>query len=663
MALARTESGVKRVRVRKFFDGLALQCVFCKQKGHGLHFCPSIPTAPEVKRQFVEALLGIPVCKLNYLEGLSLPKAWCAIVAKGRAFNEGNPWQTDDRPMYQLRKNLGFWKAIGANNTVLSWIAYGVQMRFVTAPPPKRFMNYHVSEEQGEFIDKEIREHVRDGVFSVLSEDQVRVSNPMIVTSNSNGKYRRCDDMRYVNAYLASPMFKMQSLERDVPHAVLPGHVLFTRDLAKAYYKIPVEEKSRSYQCFYWKGNYYTSNAMLFGFCQAPFIFTKVCRPIVRLCGALLIHVVNFVDDFLFSETAREIMDLQRFVDNVFHMLGWILSEKVETGVRVKFLGFIVDAEKRMFMVPDGVKLKVSKMIEAACAASHEGRCLGTKDIERLTGKLVSLRLAVPSMGVWVRSLYQDMERASGDAVVVSQESERNLSVVMLLLSRDPKAPFMSPEVEIDMYVDSSEVGWGATIPGLEKWGLFRAEFIGRSSTFRELRGLWEALNSKDVESRIEGRTVRINMDSTGAIANLTHSGGVRELAEQVVEITKWFLAHSVTPVFRWTRRDTPQLANVDRLSKTCTFSLVPRRAREWSRRLQREVLCPDHNVMGEALTVVLAKRNACAVLMPKWQAKTWWQTAVANAWRIEQVPQDHIVWSAGVVNRPAWEFVMGVFF
>src|SRR5688572_4309023 len=51
----------------------------------------------------------------------------------------------------------------------------------------------------------------------------------------------------------------------------------------------------------------FKSLVLLFGFCQAPFVFTKVCRVIVRFCGALLIHVLNFVDDFLFSADPSKI--------------------------------------------------------------------------------------------------------------------------------------------------------------------------------------------------------------------------------------------------------------------------------------------------------------------------------------------------------------------
>ena len=42
--------------------------------------------------------------------------------------------------------------------------------------------------------------------------------------------------MRYVNAFMVSPVFKMQTLERDIPNIVKPGDEMFTGP-RKKYYK------------------------------------------------------------------------------------------------------------------------------------------------------------------------------------------------------------------------------------------------------------------------------------------------------------------------------------------------------------------------------------------------------------------------------------------
>lgn len=74
---------------------------------------------------------------------------------------------------------------------------------------------------------------------------------------------------------------------------------------------------------------------------------------VVRFCGALLIKVLNFVDDFLFSESKERVTELQQFVDELFSLLGWTFSLKDnQLGERVKLLGFVIDSLQRKFQIP-----------------------------------------------------------------------------------------------------------------------------------------------------------------------------------------------------------------------------------------------------------------------------------------------------------------------
>ena len=59
-------------------------------------------------------------------------------------------------------------------------------------------------------------------------------------------------------------LFKMQTLDRDIPNLVSPGDYMLTRDLEKACYKIPIERDSTKYQCFYWKGKFYKARSTVF---------------------------------------------------------------------------------------------------------------------------------------------------------------------------------------------------------------------------------------------------------------------------------------------------------------------------------------------------------------------------------------------------------------
>jgi len=636
--------------------------VFCQKVGHHVGFCPSKPTTPRQNIPFVESLLVTPKIKLQELEGLTWEETFDLVCKRGRELNKGNPWLGDPRPFSSLRKNLGFWKSIGADRTVLSWIAYGVQFRFEKEPRRKFFENPSSVWQYEEFIDKEVNTHLSDGSFVEEKVENVRIINPFLISVNSNGKPRRCDDLRFVNGYLSSPMFKMQSLGGDVPNVVHNGDKLFTRDLEKAYYKIPIEESSTQYQCFYWKGKYYRSLVLLFGLCQAPFVFTKICRTIVRFFGALMIRLVNFVDDFLFCENPAKLIQLQKFVDKIFHMCGWTLSEKDnQIGTRVKFLGFVIDSETRRFAIPEKVRDKVLKLIETTCVAIREGRVLSVQDIRRVTGKLISLKLTIPTVPIWLRDLYFYLPSEPSDdenkpCIHVGIETVHGLRVIKSMIASSGESPFVSPVSERDVFVDSGEIGWGASILGLETHGLFDDQTIGQSSTFRELIGLREFLKDPLAGFMI-GKVVRINMDSRCAIANLFHAGPVRILLPLVKDIWNILGENNITPIFRWVSRENRDLRRVDELSKCVNFSLTD----EWKERLEDEFQLPvvvvDHNKIPEVLGWLVSRKCHCLFFTPRWEGKSWWTLLCHHARRIIRLNKQCVRFNR--VGSPGWEFIV----
>lgn len=270
--------------------------------------------------EFAERLLGTPRSAPHPTSEPPPEPPWESCPRILPTSNAGNPWEHDRRPFSALRRSLGYWKAIGADKSVLSWLAYGYQLRLV-GPPRMFFANSPSTGEFEEFVDREIATHLQDGSFVEISPDEAHVVNPFTIAVGASGKPRRCDDMRYVNAFLASPVFKMQTLAGDVPNVVRPGDELLTRDL----------------------------------------------------------------------------------------------------------------------------------------------------ELQRLTGKLLSLKLAMPSISVWLRELIfceisQHCEPEDANSTFV--EAVEGLNVIKRMVEVEPSAPFVSPLVERDVFVKSGETGWGVGARG-----------------------------------------------------------------------------------------------------------------------------------------------------------------------------------------------------
>ena len=125
---------------------------------------------------------------------------------------------------------------------------------------------------------------------------------------------------------------------------------------------------------------------------------------------------------------------------------------------------------------------------------SSEGREVKLTDLQSLLGTLGSMRLAIQSIPVWTRELFSPWKGGAvyepGATVALTTPMTRELNMVLTMLQKSNSGPFMSQQWEVDVFVDSSEIGWGATVLGEQVGDVFPAWLIGTSSTMRELNGL-----------------------------------------------------------------------------------------------------------------------------------------------------------------------------
>ena len=272
----------ERFKCKRAFDGKALKCTFCKKKGHDRSFCPLAPTVPSqsLTQDYVTNLLTIPQVQWAQLAAFST-EPQSKLMALGKLFNRGNPWINSTKVSDALRAKLGYWKAIGANPSVLSWLAYGIPLRTKTEPQWLRFPNHPSYNEDLPFARKEFEEHLGDGRFMRVDVSFIKVCNPQMIIYNGS-KPRRCDDLRYLNSLLADIKFKLEGLRTNIPDIVVQNDPMFTIDLKKAYYSLSMEEKAWPYTCFWDEVfGFMCAKSLVFGHAQAVMYCTKVCRPIL----------------------------------------------------------------------------------------------------------------------------------------------------------------------------------------------------------------------------------------------------------------------------------------------------------------------------------------------------------------------------------------------
>ena len=651
---------------KKWFAKQAMYCAFCTKVGHTAAFCPLAPTVVSKPKEipFVQKLMSTPRVKPQSFYGMSKEKALEVIFEEGERLNTGNPWASSDKIYDRLRRELGYWKAVGASNSVLSWLGYGIPAKFVKEPKHLAFPNHTVREpEAADHMAQDMAKHISTGCFVLAPKGSVKIANPILVIQQDK-KWRRCDDCRYGNSFQAAAHFRMASLGRDIPLITNSGDEAITRDLEKAYYKIPMSEEAQAYMAFEWMGRYYFSKVMLFGMCQAPLYFTRVCRVIAAFFGALKIPNLHYIDDWYWPVKKGAIPDMSSYVLKLFTRLGWSFNAKGEEGVLVKLLGFVIDLVERKFVVPQEKRETTLALLHEHRLTAQSGK-VEVKPLQRLMGRVISMTLAIPGVKVWCRELFSQISRATDQHtlwMVLSQKAREELIELTLLLSLSTGSPFVHPASDIEIWVDSGEAGWGAhTSTQVQVRDWFDEDWIGKSSTARELKGL--VMSIKALSTHIQGKVVKLNMDSMCAVRNLIKGGGpVGELRGLIKEI--WHLCKSlvIQLVPNWLKRSEQGMVVADELSKTATkWELTQMFKTSIEKKLGIEVIFPDVADAKAALMRALATGWLGALVLPVWTGQTWWQTVLDNT-TLHMIEDIKVAMTPNLFGFPRWDFVVAEF-
>lgn len=104
-------------------------------------------------------------------------------------------------------------------------------------------------------------------------------------------------DYRLPNSYIAPRRFKYETLLNLAPQ-LRPGDRLLSWDIKDAFCHLQVRPRDRTYLCFTILGRVFEPLLMPFGLHLAPFLWTKVYRPVVGMLRRKEYRVVVYVDGF-----------------------------------------------------------------------------------------------------------------------------------------------------------------------------------------------------------------------------------------------------------------------------------------------------------------------------------------------------------------------------
>ena len=480
----------------------------------------------------------------------------------------------------RLHKFLSQWKQINAPQFILETIEFGYKLPLLTIPAPRIFRNNKSALDERLFVEDAIHSLLFLNCIVELA-DSPGIINPLSVSKQKSGKKRLILDLRYINRHLYKSKFKCEDL--SVAKEVLrPGDFMFSFDLKSGYHHIDIFPEHRKFLAFSWSFadgsvRYFMFSVLPFGLSSAPYIFTKILRPLVKKWRGEGKSVLLFLDDGL---GAAQPLNLAKICSFQIHAdllkFGLLPNEEKcvwEPCQSIVWLGTVINTANSSIAATDkrirGLVSDLDDLLRDLHVAVH------VKRVATVAGKIMSLSNCIGNVTrLMSRNLYSLINSASTwfDFVKLSKEVVIELVFWRENLCKCNGIPIWPVEVRPTriVYSDASSVGCGGVIAiegkvFQQNWSVLESS---RSSTFRELKAV--ALSLDAFIEELKFRTVSWFTDNQNVVSIVNKGSKVPELNSIALEIFQKCMLNGITIDVNWIPRDFNSVA--DEISKIIDY-------------------------------------------------------------------------------------------
>ncbi|KHJ79810.1 ribonuclease HI [Oesophagostomum dentatum] len=396
------------------------------------------------------------------------------------------------------------------------------------------------------FVAEQISELLQSGAIAEGEKSETIRINPLSVAKGK--KLRLILDLSDLNKNLEKHHVKFEDIAKI--KNILPRHGFMTCfDLKSGYHHLLIHQAFRNYLGFKWRGKIYVFNVLPFGLSSAPFIFTKLFRPLLARWRGRGLGVAIYLDDgLIWGKNIEECKITSLIIRKDLEEAGFfVATEKCvwHPCQKLTWLGHNINLEDM------SLDITQERKDRAYSCLAYLLRSRGPSLRERLRwlGFLASMFLVIPRdltkrRRVMVTEVAQRVASGCRQAFrwPMSEEERRETEGWFEIL-RGSKTDLQDVCRSFDDYfviaTDASNIGVGAVFHTSKGDNLISRSDLpdhlqGTSSTVRELYGILHAI--KSFANMIAGEKVQIQTDSQTA-QSVFYRGSTKSHVQQLASL------------------------------------------------------------------------------------------------------------------------------
>lgn len=481
----------------------------------------------------------------------------------------------------RLKSNIEFWKCIDACHYIIDTIQDGYKIPFYSLPQQSFSHNNKSALQEDVFVQGAIMELLENGLISEQNTEFL-VTNPLSVSVNSSGKRRLILDLREVNKHVWKQSVKYDDIRTALMYTN-KNSWCFKFDITSAYHHVDIFPDHRKYLGFSWKfgvqDRYFCFNVLPFGLTSAPYIFTKLTRPLVKKWRREGKTVLMYLDDGFgchskYDEACKISKEVQYdlvcsgFVPKVEKSM-WIPCQVIE------YLGVVLDCNMGKIYIPEKRVFKIQKTIFKIEHFMNQNCRIKVRRLASLVGQIISMSVVIGSVAqLMTKCLSIDIVSAPtwNSMILISEESKKQISFwkssLDMLNRRDMK---VKPSSNLVVYTDASDTGYGGYCVRTGKnvsHGLWEESERIMSSTWRELAAVDRVLRS--FVQFLKGENIKWFTDNANVVSIVQKGSMKNNLQDLAMNIFQICLEYKIGIEIEWIPRELNEQA--DYLSRIVDF-------------------------------------------------------------------------------------------
>lgn len=395
----------------------------------------------------------------------------------------------------------------------------------------------------------QVKEHIvqlsSKGVISRCHSQKKQFVSGIFLIPKPDGSSRLILNLKKLNEFIETEHFKME--DHKVACKLVSRNCFMGKlDFKDAYYMIPIDKNYRKYLRFAFDGKLYEFNCLPFGLNTAPYVFTKIMKPVIGYLRNLGFLSVVYLDDLLLlGNTYSECLKNIKASLEVLESLGFIINEDKSCKIpaqNCKFLGFIINSQKMTLELPLEKRYKIRDQINVF----KDLRKSKIRDLAQLIGSLVSCCPAIQYGWAHVKNL----EREKYLALLKSSDNYDEDMHLNPSLQDDFSwwesnilhrvSSITSREFNLIIFSDASLTGWGVSCNDNRAHGLWSESEKLHHINYLEL--LAASFGLKCFAKDLRNCNILLRIDNTTAISYINRMGGIRfkKLSDLAKTIWKW---------------------------------------------------------------------------------------------------------------------------